>query len=179
MILETSVRGGLKIRQKQIQRQRHWGSICQDGRAADDIDTSVDWKENKAWRWWGNSWKTSSGSTRGGGDVDKGRGSYGPGVMLVGSGWICYHTTITRQGYIVLRNIHPVTVRWPGLLLIHLSVPGGHLYNCYKSNPHSLLNSRICCICAVPYHVPSSSCSEISDSSHYTVYTEQGGGAVD
>ena len=41
-----------------------------------------------------------------GGGVDKGRGSYGPGVMLVGSGWICYHTTITRQGYIVLLEVY-------------------------------------------------------------------------
>ena len=109
----------------------------------------------------GNSWKTSFGITRGG--VDKGRGltARGQSLLLVGSGWIWSHTIILYPltgEYILHNTISPSfkCARYcrPGLLLIHLSIPGGHLYNCCKSEYAQFILKTRLCVDVLFYHIP-------------------------
>ena len=42
----------------------------------------------------------------------------------------------------------------PGLLLIHLSIPGGHLYNCCKSEYAQFILKTRLCVDVLFYHIP-------------------------
>ena len=100
---------------------------------------------------------------QGGGGVDKGRGltARGQSLLLVGSGWIWSHTIILYPltgEYILHNTISPSfkCARYcrPGLLLIHLSIPGGHLYNCCKSEYAQFILKTRLCVDVLFYHIP-------------------------